>query len=204
MIEMINSIIQENDLTWYRQDLNVSPDPYWDVKNLETLFTNRTGMAEIKYITNLYRYLDALVERNPGLMIDNCAAGGRRLDLEMMKRSVPLWNSDYGNKKPNADTGETGSTPDGIRSINYNLSWWLPIHAGAWPWYNIDNISMIYRFRVNMNSGICLAAPIAANSTVKKLLEQYFDCRELMNGDYYILTKYNHKNRFTHTGGSIF
>ena len=59
-------------------------------------------MTEIKYITNLYRYLDAQVAQNPGLMIDNCASGGRRLDLEMIRRSIPLWNSDYSTQKPDA------------------------------------------------------------------------------------------------------
>jgi hypothetical protein len=31
---------------------------------------------------------------HPGLWIDNCASGGRRIDLEACMRSVPLWRSD--------------------------------------------------------------------------------------------------------------
>ena len=173
MINRIDTIIKENNVTWYRQDFNVEPEVYWS--NADS--SDRIGMTEIKYITNLYRYLDALVERNPGLMIDNCAAGGRRLDLEMMKRSVPLWNSDYGNDKQ--------STPDGIRAVNYNLSWWLPIHAGSWANYNSENTT--YAFRADMNSGMQLDSTKAMNSWVQTLTSQYFTCRELMSGDYYIL-----------------
>ncbi len=186
MINMISTMIQDNGLNWYRQDLNVEPAKYWELQDLsENLLGNRKGMTEIKYITNLYRYLDELVERNPGLMIDNCAAGGRRLDLEMMKRSVSLWNTDYLNQKDS--NGTKICTYDEARSINYNLSWWLPIHAGGWVW-NETNTNTKYAFRGDMNSGMTLVSVIAKNSLVKNtLLEQYFDCRELMNGDYYIL-----------------
>ncbi len=35
-----------------------------------------------------------LMQRNPGLTIDNCASGGRRIDLEICSLSYPLWRSD--------------------------------------------------------------------------------------------------------------
>ncbi len=187
MIKLISKIIRDNELTWYRQDLNnlleIGLGSYWAKKDSDS--ANREGMTEIKYITNLYRYMDTLIKRNPGLLIDNCASGGRRLDLEMMRRSVPLWNSDYLNQKDS--NGTKICTYDEARSINYNLSWWLPIHAGGWVW-NETNTNTKYAFRGDMNSGMTLVSVIAKNSLVKNtLLEQYFDCRELMNGDYYIL-----------------
>lgn len=36
----------------------------------------------------------------PDMQIDNCASGGRRIDLETCMRSVPLWRSDTGNAMP--------------------------------------------------------------------------------------------------------
>ena len=38
---------------------------------------------------------DELRRRHPGLWIDNCASGGRRIDLETLTRSLPLWPSDF-------------------------------------------------------------------------------------------------------------
>ena len=55
---------------------------------------DRVGMAEIQHITGLYAFWDELLARHPGLIIDNCAGGGQRIDLETIARSVPLWRSD--------------------------------------------------------------------------------------------------------------
>ena len=37
---------------------------------------DRQGMAEIRHIEGLYAFWDGLLQRHPGLMIDNCASGG--------------------------------------------------------------------------------------------------------------------------------
>jgi alpha-galactosidase len=49
----------------------------------------------MKHIEGLYNFWDNLLARNPGPLIDNCASGGRRIDLETIGRSVPLWRTDY-------------------------------------------------------------------------------------------------------------
>ena len=36
-----------------------------------------------------------LLRRLPHLIIDNCSSGGRRIDIETLRRSIPLWRSDY-------------------------------------------------------------------------------------------------------------
>ena len=51
-------------------------------------------MTEIKHIEGLYAFWDELLARHPGLIIDNCAGGGQRIDLETISRSVPLSRSD--------------------------------------------------------------------------------------------------------------
>ena len=51
----------------------------------------RTSMS--KAICSIW---DDLLARNPGLWIDSCASGGRRNDLETMRRAVPLHYSDFG------------------------------------------------------------------------------------------------------------
>ncbi|NLE14029.1 MAG: hypothetical protein GX628_10200 [Clostridiales bacterium] len=75
----------------YRQDFNTSPTGYWRGNDCE----NRAGINEIKHISGLYRLWDMLLDKYPSLIIDNCASGGRRIDIETLKRSIPFFRSDY-------------------------------------------------------------------------------------------------------------
>ena len=60
---------------------------------------NRTpeeaALKELQHINGMYRLWDALLEKYPHLLIDNCAGGGRRFDLETIKRAIPFYRSDY-------------------------------------------------------------------------------------------------------------
>lgn len=177
MIDLVDGIIKENGIDWYRQDFNVEPYFTWlaaDRKQGE----NRIGMTEISYITNLYRYVDTLLERNPGLMMDNCASGGKRLDIEMMSRSFPMWRTDY--------SLNGGCYGDDVRSINYNLTYWIPLHAGGAG--AADGRTADYTWRCAMSAGLTIGTLVPDDmSWSNKMHEQYFRCRELMAGDYYIL-----------------
>lgn len=90
-LQTLSNLIEKIGIDGYRQDFNISPLSYWRQNDTE----NRKGMKEIKHINGLYRLWDALLDRFPHLLIDNCASGGRRIDIEMMRRSIPLWRSDY-------------------------------------------------------------------------------------------------------------
>jgi len=85
-------LIRENGIKIYRQDFNFEPLPYWRVNDAE----DRQGINENFHVQGYLQYWDNLLARNPGLWIDSCASGGRRNDLETMRRSVPLHYSDYG------------------------------------------------------------------------------------------------------------
>lgn len=89
--ETISKIIAEIGIDCYRQDFNFSPLSYWR-RNDDF---DRRGITEIKHINGLYKLWDALLEKFPNLIIDNCASGGRRIDIETLRRSIPLWRSDY-------------------------------------------------------------------------------------------------------------
>ena len=84
------SIIDAGNISMYRQDYGHTPLGDFTVMN--TL--GREGIAENKYVQGYLSYWDRLIERYPNMMIDSCAAGGRRNDLETMRRSVPLHKSD--------------------------------------------------------------------------------------------------------------
>ena len=179
MIELIDGMIKEYELDWYRQDFNVEPYETWLYSDRQA-GENRVGMTEIKYITNLYRYIDTLLERNPGLMMDNCSSGGKRLDIEMMSRSFPMWRTDY---------SLNGSCyGDDIRSINYNLTYWLPLHAGGAG--AADGRTVDYTWRCAIAGGMTNGTLVPDDmSWYNTMYEQYLRCRELMAGDYYILNQ---------------
>ena len=119
LIDYISAFLTDNKISVYRQDFNFSPDVYWAQADKE-FYDGRKGITENHYVSNLYRYLDGITENVDGLIIDNCASGGRRLDLEMVRRSVPVWRSDY-NCNPHEDILEA------TQSQTYGLSFWLPL-----------------------------------------------------------------------------
>ena len=125
LLAYITAAIKENGVTVYRQDFNFEPLAYWQ-KADAAFYGGRTGIAENRYVTNYYRYLDGLFENNPGLIMDNCASGGRRLDLEMAARSVPLWRSDYNCNSTRADILEA------TQAMTYGLSFWLPSYGTSY------------------------------------------------------------------------
>lgn len=113
VIDLLCDKIDTLGLSIYRQDFNIEPLNYWR-DNDEP---GRTGMTEIRYIMGLYAFWDALLERYPRLLIDNCASGGNRIDLEMISRSIPMWRSDY--------QCCFDREPEGAQNHNMGLSWWL-------------------------------------------------------------------------------
>jgi alpha-galactosidase len=89
--ELISSLITASLVTCYRQDFNDLRVPELFAM---TDAPDRVGFTEIQHITGLYCFWDALLARHPDLVIDNCAGGGQRIDLETIARSVSLWRSD--------------------------------------------------------------------------------------------------------------
>ena len=76
-------------------------------------------MTEIGHVEGLYKMWDDLLARHPGLHIDNCASGGRRLDIEMMSRSFVVWRTDHGFADTLAEQAQTQA-----------LAYWVPENMG--------------------------------------------------------------------------
>jgi alpha-galactosidase len=99
LTDLLSSRITEYAIDVYRNDFNIDPLSYWR----STDATDRQGITEIRYVEGHYAMWDELRSRHPGLWIDNCASGGRRIDLETLMRSVTLWRSDTGCSPGHAD-----------------------------------------------------------------------------------------------------
>jgi alpha-galactosidase len=111
LTDHICNIIKENGIKIYRQDFNFEPLQRWRDNDAE----DRQGINENFHVQGYLKYWDELLERNPGLWIDSCASGGRRNDLETMRRSVPLHYSDYG----------YGNVPVKL-AFQHTLMQWIP------------------------------------------------------------------------------
>lgn len=114
MSKYISDFIEQNGIDYYRQDFNIEPEGFWFANDEP----GRKGMCEIKYIEGLYSFWKYLLNRFPGLLVDNCASGGRRLDLESISLSAPMWRTDY-------QYGE----PIGYQCHTYGLCQYLPLHG---------------------------------------------------------------------------
>ena len=110
-------LINDGNISCYRQDFNMDPRPFWDAADAP----DRAGIAEIRFITGLYQLWDDLLARCPGLLIDNCASGGRRIDLETMSRSLPLWRSDV--------QCFPGFNVTVLQGQTHGLGLWVPLSA---------------------------------------------------------------------------
>jgi alpha-galactosidase len=114
LTDYLSEMIKREGISVYRQDFNMDPLPYWRSADPP----DRQGITEIRYVEGLYRLWDELLRRNPGLIVDNCASGGRRIDLETISRSVMLWRTDYQYYEPNGQQCHT-----------YGISFYLPTTA---------------------------------------------------------------------------
>lgn len=161
--------MKENGVTIYRQDFNFAPYKYWEKADRE-YYNGRTGICENHYVTNLYRYLDYLTENIDGLIIDNCASGGKRLDLEMAYRSIAFWRSDY-NCSYHSDLF------DATQSHTYGISFWLPITGSA--------IYMLDEYAVRSDIMPLLLMDFGAHTHPD--FSFYSEQRGLMGGNYYPL-----------------
>lgn len=165
-------LIEENGIDYYRQDFNMLPAGYWR----DADEPGRSGIKEIRHIENLYKFWDYLLERFPGLLIDNCASGGKRLDWESIGRSAPLWRSDYYHY----------DDPDGYQCHTYGLNFFLPIHGTG------ILLPDQYSFRSSLSSALqCnwkVTEPDVSVLDMQQRIREYRDIREYYYEDYYPLS----------------
>src|ERR1035437_9721743 len=180
--DYISDRITEFVLGCYRQDFNMDPLSYWQAADTP----DRQGMAESKHIEGLYAFWDGLLKRHPNLLIDNCASGGRRIDLETVGRSTPFWRTD-GPRDAIAHQCHT-----------YGLMPWVPLSATS-----RDREGDDYEFRSSMCSALCINWAHSGDGPCERLpenfpfawaktaLDQYLELRQYYYGDYYPLTGYS-------------
>ena len=145
MTDFVSKTITDSGMTWYRQDFNFYPDVYFAFADTP----DRVGMTEIQHIEGLYAFWDALLAQHPGLRIDNCSSGGRRLDIEMISRSYALHRSDYAGRPLGEQVHTQGLAP-----------WAVPPqrrHRRKPRHHDPANNTQLYNWRCGYSSGINMA-----------------------------------------------
>ena len=129
MTAYLSDAIPAFGLDILRMDFNQDPQAQWVLKDQLVAAASkrplRQGMAEVKYVEGLYSMWSDVISAHPQVLLDNCASGGRRIDLETSMRSTPLWQSDL--------AGNKGDVSESWQSQNAGLSAFLPIHSGGCP-----------------------------------------------------------------------
>jgi alpha-galactosidase len=184
LIDYIDVQITQARLKWLRWDFNIEPLGFWRRNDAP----DRQGITEIRHIEGLYAMWDELRTRHPGLVIDNCASGGRRIDLESCTRGLPLWHSDM------QCSGKPGLAADQLQ--NAGLFRWVPMHGCGNFGYEPS-----YEFRSAMTAGNILAPSNAEGhlntadadtvDAVRRTVAIYRKIRPYMLGDFYPLFPHN-------------
>jgi alpha-galactosidase len=176
--KLIN-FIAENGIDIYREDFNIDPLPYWQANDTE----ERRGICEMRFVEGLYKLWDKIIEHFPGIMIDNCSSGGRRIELETCMRAVPCWRSDTA-CSPDTDTRPVATWH---QNQTANLSRYLPYHLSS-SWYE-----KAYHFRSGMTMGIACGFDFLSDDydpeTAIKATGELVRLRKYWQGDFYALTE---------------
>ncbi len=182
LTEHVDQMISQQGIDLYRQDFNMDPLPYWRAADSE----DRQGMTEIRHVEGYLAYWDQLRRRHPQLLIDSCASGGRRNDLETMRRAVPLLRSDY-----QSFAGDV-SYAIGNQAQTYGLAFWLP-YFGTGVYYT--NQSLLYCARSYFCPAFGFCADVRRSDiqwdSFRRVVDDWRAVAPAMLGDYYPLTPYN-------------
>jgi alpha-galactosidase len=112
------------------------------------------------------------------MLIDSCAAGGKRNDLETMRRAIPLWRTDYNYEEP-----------VGTHAITQGISMWLPYHGGG------VNQTDTYRFRSSMTPWFNCVFDVRRHDIdydlIRRQISQWREVADFFLADFYPLLPYS-------------
>jgi alpha-galactosidase len=175
LTDHIDKFLTDEGIDIYRQDFNIDPLPYWRGADEP----DRQGITEMKYVEGYLAYWHELLKRHPKMFIDSCASGGRRNDVETLRRAVPLLRSDWYN------------SPEGQQCHTYGLSLWFPYQGTGF---------------IGVRDEYWIRSSMAAETTfgpggdgtdkmnfdvIKKCVDDFREFRDCILGDFYPLTPYS-------------
>ena len=185
-IETVSQLISSEGVDCYREDFNFNTIPFWDAADAP----DRVGIAESRFITGFYRFWSTLRKRFPDLLIDNCASGGRRIDLETIALSIPLWRSDF------QCFPDIPYLPEANQIHFDGLSSWIPFHCSGTVLRGGDDYAFLSGALGSSLVDLCnrrLFEPREGAfdfDWLRRMLELAIRMRGYLTGNYYRLTEH--------------
>ena len=186
LTDHVDKLITRQGIDLYRQDFNMDPLGYWRARDA----ADRQGMTENLYVQGHLEYWDELRRRHPNMPIDSCASGGRRIDLETLRRAAgPHTRSDYiaFDGKPGTESGNQGQT--------FGLSSWLPYYGQGVYYRDQTRSQRIYNVRSYMGPAFGICVDVRRTDVdwdlYRRLVAQWRQVAPCMLGDYYPLTAHS-------------
>ena len=181
LTDHVDRLLGEQGIDLYRQDFNMDPLGHWRSADAP----DRLGMTENLHVQGYLAYWDDLRRRRPNLIIDSCASGGRRNDLETMRRSVPLHPTDYNY----ADLPVK-------QAYHFSLWQWIPYYgSNTVP---SDPVS-VQAFRSGHGSSQTLGYDMRRDDLdydlLRRLAQEWRRIVPYYRGDFYPLTPYSRDTR---------
>ncbi|MCL5098909.1 MAG: alpha-galactosidase [Candidatus Omnitrophica bacterium] len=184
LTDHVDHLLTAQGIDLYRQDFNMDPLSYWRANDAP----DRQGITEIRHVTGYLAYWDELCRRHPGLLLDTCASGGRRIDLETLRRAVPRTRSDY------------LLEPVGEQSHTYGLAFWVPYYGSGYmdAVTSGRKVSEAYLARSFMYPVVISCIDVRRKDVhyelIRRLFAQWRQLAPLMLEDYYPLTPFSTAN----------
>ena len=153
-----------------------TPEPleYWRRNDPE----DRRGITENRHVTGYLAYWDELRRRHPDLLLDSCASGGRRNDLETMRRAIPLLRSDY------------IMEPVGNQGHTYGLSFWLPCQGTGTGSRDLSPYLLRSTLVTHFNACFDVRRTDLDYDMIRRVFGQWRQYADCYLGDYCPLTPY--------------
>jgi alpha-galactosidase len=174
LTDTVSRLLTEEGIDIYRQDFCIlEPAEIWRSHDA----ADRKGITENHHITGYLAFWDELLRRHPGLIIDCCAGGGLRNDLESMRRALPFFRSDH--------VFDVVSN----QSQSYGLSLWIPFFGTATG----QNQFSAYELRSNLTSPLVIPTWDMRDrklpyDDLRREINAWRDYAQNYSGDFYPLT----------------
>jgi alpha-galactosidase len=177
LTDHVDRLLREQGIHLYRQDFNMDPLSFWRKDDPP----DRQGVAENLHVQGYLAYWDALRQRQPDLVIDSCASGGRRNDLETMRRAIALHPTDY-------NYGDLTSK----QAFHSSLFQWLPCFgSNTVPVDTVSAYAIRSGHAMNVVLGYDLRRKDLDYALLRKLSAEWRQIVSCYQGDYYPLAPYN-------------
>lgn len=175
LFRIVKGFLDLPGFRFYRQDCTFDPLPFWRANDPP----DREGITEIRHVEGLYAFWERIAAERPDSIREECASGGRRIDLETIQRMHLHQESDW--------------WFDDIvdQAQIWGLSQYLPNCVFTTPIARLDDTT----FRSTLATSLCVGwiadEPGFDAARAKRLLDRYREVRHLLVGAWYPLLPYS-------------